>query len=824
MFANYVMAGVRNALRNRMHLIVNILGLTIGLTGFIFTQIFVEYENTHDTFFQNAERIYGIHTRVAPDAGIGVSSTLGVQNALAPLMKANIGEIEEIARFDAREMVIGQGVDILYRQMQFVDPDFFNIFDLDFLVGDASLMDQPGSTILSRSMAQTIFGTDDVVGKTLIVNTDHVVRVVGVFHDLPLNSHFMFNLIGDKGFDIVSNIETLKNINDIQDYDTWTNLSGNYKTYVMFPEGTDLVSVTAEINRLTYENAPDFYRGFFTEIGIRPLPDMNNYIWEAASFPMLPALQILGIVLLVIAVLNYTNLAGAKALLRSREVGMRKVMGASKRSLVLQFVLEAMMEALVALILAVIAISIVVPMFNDAAGKALQFDAMGDVTTMIWLIGTALGAGAVAGLYPAYVLSGLKTISALNGVASSGRVGRVVSGIMVGLQFSLSITLVVTATIVYAQDRYMSNRDLGFNDENVLLIERIGEPVVQAVADQLKAELERIDGVHAVARAVWAPYEGSNNSGFYRTDDSGVEAQVRLNRYGIDDDFLGFYDIPIIVGRNLSRDIANDVQLDVIATFEDDANDDIVREANVLLSRLAVTQMGFASPEAAIGQNLFSYREEDRLVSVNTIVGVTEDFNYMAFQNDVKPLVFHFTPEFFNTINIKYDPRKLQTVLGEVDRVWQEIVPTRPIERQFIEEKIANFESIFQGVTLGIVAFSVLSTLVACIGLFALAAFLAERRTKEIGIRKVMGASIPDIMGRLTLRLALPAAFACLIGLPAGWFIAEMFNEFMADRVPLSWTFFAGPALLIILIACATVAIHTLRVSMAHPIKALRYE
>lgn len=821
MFSNYVMAGIRNALRNRMHLVVNILGLTIGLTGFIFTQIFVDYEKNHDTFFENADRIFGVYIRTNPDGQIGVASTMGIQTAFAPLVKGNVEEIQEIARFDAREMVVGQGFDILYRQMQFVDPAFFNIFNLDFLVGDADRMDQPGNVVLSRSMAQTVFGHENVVGETLVVNTDHAVQVVGVFHDLPKNSHFMFSLINEPGFDIVASNETLINIEEIEEFDTWNNLNGSYRTYVLLEEGSDVPAIEQEFNDLTFSNVPSFYTDYFTSVGLRPLPEMNNYIWEAASFPMMPALQILGFVLLIIAVLNYTNLAGAKALLRSREVGMRKVMGASRKALMLQFVLEAILEAMVALILSAIAIEQLLPWFNDASGKALAFNVTSDITTLAWLVGVAMVTGIAAGLYPAYVLSGLQTIGALQGIATSGRIGRSVSAVMVALQFTLSITLVVTATLTFAQDEYLRDRDLGFNDENVLLVERAAEPAPLAVIDQIKSELEHIDGVEAVARSVWAPYEGSNSSGYYRKEGEGMEALVLIAKYWIDDDFLDLYEIPIIAGRALSRDIAGDYQEDVFASDETEGETKI-REGNILLSRLAVEKMGFASPEEAVGQVLFEGNEETLVVA--TIVGVTEDFNYLAFQNDMPALAWQFAPQLLNTINIKYDPLKVSEVVKDVDRVWMEFVPTRPIERLFLSEKFMQMQRIFEGVTLGIVGFAVISTLVACIGLFALSAFLAERRTKEIGIRKVMGASVPRILGRLTWRLMMPAGVACLLGLPLGYGIAQLFNQFFADKVPLSVFFFIGPALLIIFIASATVAIHATRVSMAHPIKALRYE
>ncbi len=822
------MVAIRNALKNRMHLIVNVLGLTIGLSGFIFTQILVEYEETHDKFFENADRTYGVYLRIRPDIGFNVSTTMGVQTALAPLMAANVEGIDAIARYDSQEVVIGEGFDIVYRNLQLVDPAFFEIFDFDFLAGDASQMDEPGNVLLSRSMANTIFGTDDAVGETLVVNAKNTLQVTGVFRDVPLNSHFQFSIAGDAGFDIVTNIRTYMNIQGIEVYETWDNLDGSYRTYVMLPADGEVDAITAEFQELMMATAPDYFSDFVAGVGLRPLAAMNNYMWETTNIPMLPGLQVFGLVLLLIAVLNYMNLAGAKALLRSREIGMRKVAGATKSALITQFVLEAILESLVALILAVLVISWAVPEFNAAAGKALPFNVVSDFANIAWLAAIALGVGISAGLYPAWVLSSLRTVGALNGIATSGRIGRLVSGIMVSLQFTFSITLIVAATIAFAQDNHSRNLERGFDDSNILLIERFFEADVREIRDQLKAEIERIEGVRHAAYSSRTPYSGGFSSGFYRTADGGVESNVVLNRYAIDDDFLGLYNIPLLAGRNLSSDISNDVQDEEFVSYLEGADDseeeDEVTEANAVLSRLAVKEMGFPSPADAIGQVLMSYDGEDKLVSVLTIVGVTEDYHYSAGLTEMQPLVFEYTKSRFYALSVEYDPGRIDHAVSEIDRIWLEQVPTRPIERTFLADRKIASEELFNGITLGIIVFSLLATLVACIGLYALSAFLAERRTKEIGIRKVMGATVPNIMGRLTWRLAMPAAWGCLIGLPLGYFIADMSAQFVSDRVPLSPLFFIGPAILIIAIACLTVAAHTARVSLAHPINALRYE
>ncbi len=830
MFSNYVMVAVRNALKNRMHVIINILGLTIGLTGFVFTHILVEYESTHDTFFENADRVYGVYEQQKTQPGTSFApSLIGVRNAFAPLAEANIPEIERIARFLSFEMVVGEGYDILYRRMQFVDPAFFDIFDLDFISGDAERMDQPGNIVLSRSTALELFNTEDVVGKTLVVSSAHTLQVVGVFQDLPLNSHLEFNLVTDTGFNFVANIDTYENLRDIDTIDVWNNMNTDYKTYVLLPEGTDIDAMSAEMTALAFNAAPSFYADFVEYLGLRPLQEMNNWLFEALNLPAMEGLIILGYVLMGIAILNYMNLAGAKALLRSREVGMRKVAGATKVSLILQFVIEAMLESLVALILAVIAISFIIPVFNDMAGKAVEFDIISDIGMVLWLLAVALGAGAIAGLYPAWVLSRLPTVGALGGIATSGRLGRAISSTMVTLQFTFSITLIVAATITFAQNDYMRTKHPGFNDQNVLAVQRTRDPAVTLISDQLKAQFERIDGVSRVARSRSAPWENSGWGNFYRTEDGGIETKMNFNVYHMDDDFIDLFDIPLLAGRNFSRDIAGDVQIwsdqeDDSDTASESAAASEVREVNVIVSREIVGNLGIASPSAAIGRQFYQVGAEDETQAVLTIVGVVEEANYVGFLFPSLPLVYEFVPQVFGAINIQYDPEKIQHVVSEIDRIWLEAVPTRPIERQFLAEIKEGRQWLYNGIFYGIAGFSALATLVACIGLYALASFLAERRTKEIGIRKVMGASIPNILGRLTWRLALPAAWGCLIGLPLGWFIADLSAQFLTDRVPLSAWFFIGPAAFIIGLAMITVAGHTTRVSVAHPIKALRYE
>ncbi len=800
-----------------MHLIVNVVGLTIGLTGFIFTHLLVQYERTHDGFFRHADRIYSVYEKILPGAGFGMRASLGAHTALAPLAKANVAGIEEIARYDSREMVIGEGSDIVYRNVQFVDPAFFRIFDLEFIAGDEIAISEPRTVLLSRSRALNLFGTDDVIGDTIVISGDTHLRIVGVFNDLPMNSHFQFqfSVIKSPGLDIVTSVETWKVMHGISDYENWTSLGQNYKTYALLPEGADPNEIASRLTALALRNGTEELSEFLESVALRPLPAVHNYLWEATQIPAYQGLLVFGYILLIIAILNYINLAGAKALARSREIGMRKVMGAARRSLVIQFLIEGVVESLLALVLAVFALSVVVPLFNDVTGKVLEFNVFSDVTTLLWLAGIGVTVGAVAGLYPAYVLSSLKTLDALKGIAGTGRIGRFVSSTIVALQFTFSITLLVAATIAYAQDEFIRTIDRGFEDSDVILVDRANEPEVRKVSARLKERFEQIDGVLKVARSSRTPYEnGGAVSNYSRSGD--VMDEVTIYRFNLDDDFLSLYKIPLLSGRNLSRSIAKDVSAS-------SADNKEVLEVNVMLSEMAVAEMGFQSAEDAIGQVIYRYAKGDRLEAVVTIVGVTGDFHYMGFLG-LKPLVFEFAPMRFSAINIQYDPTKAGQVLTSVDRAWLQEIPGRPISRTFLADRKDFSQAIFSGVTLGITAFSVLAMVVACIGLYALSSFLAEQRTFEIGVRKVMGATTTGLLWRMTFRLVAPAAWGCLLGLPLGLTIGTLSNQLITDQVPLSPWFFIGPAAFIIGLAVITVAGHTTRVSIAHPIKALRYE
>lgn len=818
MLRNYVNTALRSLSKNKLYSLINVAGLTIGLVIYVFSQLIGDYERNHDVFFPNSERIFAIYAIFQPDAGIGIRSSSGIQTSVAPLIPAEIPEIEATARFLAREYLARYGDRKFYQGIRFADPDFLKIFQFEYLAGNPeTALDDPHGLIVTQSMARKYFGSEDAIGKVITFNNEHDLRVTAVIADIPRNSHFSVTIIQDSTTEMIANIEALVAMSNFELNGNWDNISTGDTTYVLLPENMTPGDADAGLARLYDEHVSDQMKELVAAYEVRELKDLNLYPWEATGLPVITSIEVLGFLILIIAVLNYTNLATAQVMGRTREVGMRRTLGASARQLFSQFLVESTTLATLALVLAVAIIQVALPLVNDATGKVMSFDFLSDPALIGQLVMLVVLVGLFAGSYPAYLISRVKTVGMLNREAERGKRAGLLRTAMLVIQFSIALFMIIAVSIIYAQNSAIEKSSHVFAKDRIVTLARVGRDDIRNVVETLRAEMERLPGVKAMTLSSQVPFEQRQSQSKYSVA-AGDEAQaLDLHQVSIDREFLDVYDFELLAGRNFSVDHADDV-----VTTDEDGNP--TRDTiNVIVNEMAMTQLGISTPADAVGSRFFRL-DEDGPNTEQRIIGVIPDVNFLGFHNELKPIVFFNRPESRRIASIRIEGEAIPETLVAIDEVWDRVVPAYPIHRRFLDEHFQDVFGVFQGINAALAGFAVMALLVALIGLFGMAAFMAERRTREVGMRKVMGASVAAIVRLLVWQFSRPVLIAIAIASPLGYLAAGFYLDFFAERISLTPALFAVAGILVLVFAWATVIVHATNVARANPIRALRYE
>ncbi|MCH7805607.1 MAG: ABC transporter permease, partial [Proteobacteria bacterium] len=502
MFKNYILTALRNLKKNKLFALINIGGLAIGLAVFVFANLLADYEETHDVFFENSERIYTIKTNVNPAAKLGIISIDTVFTAVGPLIKQDIPEIEKVARSAWTEVIINRDEVKFYQSVHMVDPEFLDIFKFDYLYGtpEQGLRDT-NSAIITENTAIKYFGRTDVLGETLTLNNTRDLRITGVIKNLPLNSHLAGNMFTEESLEMMLNVEVYKEIFNVDSFENWGNLSTSLRTYVLLPEGVNPDGLEGRLDAILDRYGPEDTREIVASIGFRALPDMNLMVWHAIGIPGIMIMRFLGLLVLGIACINFINLATAQALGRAREIGLRKTLGASRARLAVQFLVESVVIAFLALLIAIAVIEYALPAFNTATNKIMTFSYLSDFSMMGFLILTVLTVGILSGSFPALLLARLEASNALKGTMALGKWGLRFRKFLVISQNTFSVFLIITVMISYAQTQALQNRDLGFDASNTQMLLRVNREGVNENYETLKNELSRVPGVTAVTAA-----------------------------------------------------------------------------------------------------------------------------------------------------------------------------------------------------------------------------------------------------------------------------------------------------------------------------------
>ncbi|MCH8863515.1 MAG: ABC transporter permease [Proteobacteria bacterium] len=824
MIKNYIVIALRNISRHKLYAAINIGGLALGLAAAALIALFVRDELSYDNWIPGHEQIYRIHSTFEIP-GRSPFRTVRSAGRILPAMMERFPGIEEGVRmvnFGRTVYLDGEAFD---ERMMLADAEFFDLFDLPFAEGDAeSAFTGTRSVILSQALAHKYFGDQPALGEILNMKWGDEMReyrVGGVLANLPGNTHLRFGMIGRiVPSDFVNNPGVL---------DTWTSV--NTYGYFRLAKGANIAEIERQVPAFLDSVVPapadmdvavsDFYKLSFMRVAdiylgakaqaadmgdMRRLGDMSAVITFSA----------VAILILAIATINFMNLSTARASLRAREVSMRKVLGAERKQLVFQFLGESVVTTAIALTISLALVELALPWFNAFLGKTLSLPYIGGSSLLPVLVGMALVVGLIGGLYPAFYLTGFRPAKILraNQSADSDGNGRFRS-LLVVLQFAISIGLIVSTAVIYGQSLYAKNLDLGFDKENKLVLRGLGG-VDATTAQTLIQELKRHPDVTDAVLSSDVPTDNwENNARFSFLTDEGAQNYL-LNYVAVDYGFMEAYAVEPIAGRLFSKDFG----ADNLPTAAERGPEYV---SSIILNSAATRLLGIIDPADAIGKIITSGLAGEDMVTF-TIIGVVPDMQFRSAHYGVQPSVFWRRPASFDNLTVAFSETDYPGFIAEVEALWTRVLPDARIDHHLLDDLIAaQYYDEDQQATM-FAAFSGLAIIIASLGLYGLAAFSAERRTREIGLRKVLGAGVMDIVQLLVWQFSKPVLLANLIAWPLAWyFMADWLTGF-EYRMTLNPALFAGAGASALFIAWITVAGHAFRVARANPINALRCE
>ncbi|WP_049974531.1 ABC transporter permease [Azospirillum sp. B4] len=825
MLGSFLKVAVRILVRDRMYTVLNVAGLAIGIAAASMLGLYVWHETSYDAFFTNANRIYRVDkTELLPGrAAITYDSTA---KPLAPLLKQDFPEVEAAVRVHSEPVVVAHDGTAFRERALVVDADFFHLFDLPFIAGDpATAIREPGTIVLPESMARKYFNGVDVLGRTLTLTNGISLTVTGVMRDLPTNTHLRRDAM-------VTAITTRLGPN----FDDWfarmdTRWNTNFlRTYILVKPGTDTAALTARFPAFLASRDSDYLSpGTGKPSKALVLTGLTHIHTDptgvgANLLGVLHGLVAVAGVVLGIAIINFINLSTARSSLRVREVAVRKALGAPRGTLIAQFMVESVLLTLGAALLAVALTEIAMPVFVRLLG--IRFDQ--SYLASPWLILAELAGvvvvGGLAGIYPAVVLSRpAASVLLKGGPASAG--GGFVRTILVVAQFTAAILLAISTVVIFQQTRYASSQQLGFQAEGVLLVRELHQPEARDHIDSFRQALLRIPGVAGAGASGHAPSDGSDSTDNYHMPATVDDGTIVFRSEFIGHDYLQAMGVRLLAGRLFDRQATADALRSKTAAGQGEgqgignARPTDPQGRTTVLSLRAIQRLGFHTPEEAIGRQVI-YDVDYPL----TIIGVIDDLQFNSARTELQPTAFLLDEKGLDVMAVRLDPSAGPATLAAIDRLWADTFPTIPLNRQFLDDHIrdAYVGEQRQGMLLG--GFTGLAILIACLGLFGLAAFTAQRRTKEIGLRKVLGAGVLDIVRLLVWQFSKPVMAANLIAWPLAWLGLHRWLEGYAYRIQMSPLVFAVAGLAALVIAWVTVAGHAARVAAAKPVNALRYE
>lgn len=800
MFKNIFNIAVRNILKDKAYSAINILGLTIGITCSLFLLMYILDELSYDRYHKNAENIYRVVSDIKEPDNAFVWAV--AQIPLADELRDNYPEVKNAVRFFGLPRILYKNGESQFYENGFylADSTVFDMFSYTFLAGDpATALDNPFTIVLTESIAKKYFGSATAAFNQSLQNQrNEEFKVTGVIKDVPLNSHFRFDALISRS----SN----------KDYQgSWGNFG--VFTYIQLPPDYDLTKMYASLDKVIKEKVDVIFAQFNIKIKyqLQKITDIHLYSKiqdEAEAGGDISYIYIFGAVacfMIVIACINYMNLATARSANRSREVGIRKVMGSQRTQLIFQFITESLVMALIAMVVSVILIYAFLPLFNDLANKELPFAYILQKPVVLGLIGLVVFVGVAGGSYPAFYLSGFSPVSVLKGKMSVKGGSAVFRKGLVIFQFAISIFMLISTLIVFDQLQYMRNKDLGFKKEQVLRLSLSGDEL-RKQSSVLMERLKQVADVEMVGMADASPGEGIGKNLMKVENDDGSLSDRGVDLYGADYDFVKTLGMTIVEGRDFSRDVTSDT------TYA------------VLVNEAMVKRMSWKNP---IGKK-FIFDDNNPKTTNDTekrVVGVVKDYHQNSLYDVIEPLMIILSK---NTgyVFVRTKEGDVRKSLTSIEKAWKEVFPNHPFEYTFLDQDFNSQYKADEQRSQIFTAFSGLTIAIACLGLLGLAAYTTEQRTKEIGVRKVIGASVRSLVLLVSKEFFILVGIGTLLAYPFAWYVTKNWLQNFAYRIELSGELltFIISAVLAIIITFATVGFHVIRAASSNPVKSLRDE
>ncbi len=792
MIRNYIKTAFRNLWRSRAFSVINIVGLSVGLACCMLIFLYTMDEVSYDRFNKNAENIYHlVNSSKSPDGQVHTNSNTG--DIPGPSFKRQLPEIQDFMRIQSNSYTLKRGTEVFDQPVLMVDSNFFSVFTFPMIQGTPqNALNDPHSVVLSEEIAEKYFGKQNPVGKTIDLKTDdkfHPFTVTAVIKKSPQNSSIKIQILVPKKLNKVD--------------DQWMNSFEN--TFIVVKPGTNIKQLDAKINRVyntdgasQIKEAADKW-GFKDKVtySLQPLLQMHtntdypadNGLSDASNPTYSYILTGIALFILVIACINFINLTVARSLKRAKEIGIRKVVGGQRRQLIMQFLGESLILSFIAFVLAIGLVELTLPFFNTLANKALAFSYLLNFKLIAGYVGIFLLTGLLAGFYPALVLSGFNPVQSLYNRNQYLGKNYLSKGLVI-LQFTLATFLIISTITIYSQFNYLMNYDLGYNDKNVVSIRSWG--LDKAKLQLLKNELLRdpsIKGVTADQGGRWGTIAHINNG-----------QQLQFDMKHIDEDYLPMFRVPMVKGRNFSKTMTSD------------------SATSVLVNEAFVKMAGWKDP---IGQVVDFFYDKKKY----SVVGIVKDYHYLSLTEKIPAMLFSMKPDYpWGNIFVKINDANKSASLAYIQKEFKAVFPFIPYQYKFKDAEIAeqyDKESKWkQIVTFG----ALLTIFISCIGLFGLATLSSERRKKEIGIRKVLGASVEGIVRKLSADFLKLVIISAVIAAPAAWWAMDKWLQNYPYRIGINAWIFIFAAVLVLFIALATVSFQAIKAAIANPVNSLRSE
>ena len=794
MLKNLLLVALRNFKRDVWYSLLNILGLTIGITFGLLLIFYIKDELSYDHSNEKLDRIYRI-TSYIKEPEKPLLKWTSTQHPLGPTLKREFPEVEESVRFvdNGKNMYQLGDLRLYIEKVFFTDSTVFKVFTYPFLEGDPqTALVAPKSMVLTQSVAKEYFGrTTGVVGKSLQNDKGEFYKITGVIKDVPKNSHLRFNILISQS--------TLG-----KDFDqNWGGF--NIYTYVLLKPHTDPATFEKKLLPL-YDKymAPQFAKyNIKIHYGVQPVSaihlhsDFEGEPEELGSIYYIYIFASVALFMLLIACINYMNLATARSSRRAKEIGIRKVTGSTKSQLVAQFLVESTLTAIFALLLSIGCIAMLLPLFNSLAGKSISFASLLEPSTFLILVAVILFVGLVGGSYPAFYLSKFNPVHVLKGSLSKGSSNVVLRQVLVIVQFSISMIMIICTWVVYNQLNYLRNKDLGFDKNQVLSLTVNADGDVSGKILAFKNEMRKNPQILSVSTSQAVP---GNDVGFnlFAVQSKNGFVNQGVFMYGADEDYFRTMGIKISKGRDFDG-------------LSDSSH-------GIIVNQNMADYFGWKDP---IGKRVkFPGDTTGRFWEV---VGVVHDFNQRSLYNPIAPLIIKYSPNNYG-IQLKLDPKNIPGTTAGIEKTWKSYFPDLPFSYTFLDQDLDSQYAADQKRGKIFTSFSVLTILITCLGLLGLIAFTTQQRQKEISIRKIMGAGIGQIVPLLTTNFIVLVTFSCVIAFPVAWFFMSSWLNIFTDHMGLTPLPFFLSALTVLLITMLTVTFHTLNAAVANPSKSLRTE